>query len=935
MKKMWSKRNEDGSAIVIALLILTLLSAFVALAVTRTSNETIAVSNDASESRAFSAAQASLEVMTRNFDKIFEEKLSPETNDLLNVESLTPPGFDADYTFQQTITQSQAPQIVVATGGQFQGLNILRDKWDVSTTATEKTTGVQVALRRQFFNNRVPIFQFGIFYDDDLEFHPGPRFDFGGRVHSNGNLFLMAGTGLYFSSKVSAHGQIFTDVGRNGRSWNTWGENVNIKNALGTYVQLKHDYGSVLQSPTTGTPFPTNNPDMPVVYKSAAWNTNKSLFQGNLLEEERPLNLPLKIASTIVGQPLDYSELIKRGKNVGDLYNSSTTSIPNITPVTAASQDSPVTNKERYFNKKGIRISLSSSKAKLPGCASGTGITAVATPCGVRLDGKSNGDGAASDADGSRGYQPKTMVGGYTATRLNGGRLTGETWIKIEIVNINTVDDTVQPLDVTEDVLSLGITEAAPFASSLSGYGTKDTRSVVKLQRFAIPGLNIASNMTAPTDTNPYMSYVNLGGTSYNVVETKARTVVASVPGSWTTRDQINGATADHDAHNVCVPQPANGTQTCYAPFPIEMFDTREGVYNFNINTTSVYGAGNIPLAGVMSLIDVDVTNLKNYLDGDFDTNMPTAGTTYADAKGHALRSSDIPQSNGWVIYVSDRRGDGDFDGEYDMEDVFGNNDGVLQPGEDVNNNGRLDADYFNEAVRYTGGGSFLPATQTASVDHSYYRRSVRLINGEVLPGVLDKGEPEKTKGFTVATENGIYVKGNYNATGINIVGTPTQPADYIPFDTVDHVPASIVADAVSILSNGWTDANSFRSPFADSGRVATETTVRFAMLTGDAKSSYENSPNQGNSDPRLSGGVHNFKRFLENWNGVRLNYCGSLINLFNSHNSNGTYKNSGWVRDPPTRNWVFDTSFLDPTRLPPGTPFFQNIQLTGFQRVN
>ena len=939
MKKMWSERKENGSAIVIALLILTLLSAFVALAVTRTSNETIAISNDASESRAFSAAQGSLEVMTRNFDKIFEEKLSPDLNDLTNIESLTPPGFDTNYTFSQKITPTATPSIKVATAGQFQGLNILRDEWRIDTTATEKATGVQVALSRKFYNNRVPIFQFGIFYDDDLEFHPGPRFDFGGRVHSNGNLFLMAGTGLYFSSRVSAFGQVFTDVGRNGRPWTNWNENVFIKNGSGTYVQLKHDFGSVLQSPNTGSPYPTNNPDMPVVYQSAAWNTNRALFQGNLSIEPKALNLPLKIASTIANAPLDYSELIKRGKNVGDLVNSSTTSIPNITPVTTANEDSIVTSKERYFNKKGIRISLSTTKAKLPGCASGTGTAAVTTPCGVRLDGASSGDGTALDADGSRGYQPKQMVGGYTATRLNGGRLTGETWIKIELVNVNAVTDKIEPQDVTEDILSLGLTEAAPFAASLSGYGNKDTRSIIKLQRFTIPGLNIASNMSSP-DTNPYMSYVNLGGTNYNVVETKAITVVAGVPVSSTTRDKINGSTADHDAHNVCIPQPAvAGIQTCYAPFPIEMFDTREGVYNFTINTNSVYGAGNIPLAGVMSLIDLDVSNLRKFLNGNFDPNMPIAGTTFTTAKGRALKNTDVPEANGWVVYISDRRGDFDFDGEYDMEDVFGNNDGIMQPGEDVNNNGRLDADYSNEAVRYTGNISgiptSLPAAQTASVDHNYFRRSVRLINGDVLPGVLDKGTPENTKGFTVATENGIYVKGNYNATGINTVGTPTQPADYIPFDASSHVPASVVADAVSILSNSWTDANSFRSPFADSGRVATETTVRFAMLTGDAKSSYENTPNQGDSDQRLSGGVHNFKRFLENWNGVRLNYCGSLINLFNSHNSNGTYKNSGWVRDPPTRNWVFDTSFLDPTRLPPGTPFFQNIQLTGFQRVN
>lgn len=110
-----TKPDEKGSAIVIALLIMVLLLAFVALAVTRTTNETIASSNDAAESRAFEAAQASLEVMTRNFDKIFEIKLNPDSADLANVKNQIPPGFDTDYTFEQRIIPTQTPQQIVLT----------------------------------------------------------------------------------------------------------------------------------------------------------------------------------------------------------------------------------------------------------------------------------------------------------------------------------------------------------------------------------------------------------------------------------------------------------------------------------------------------------------------------------------------------------------------------------------------------------------------------------------------------------------------------------------------------------------------------------------------------------------------------------------------------------------------------------------------------
>jgi hypothetical protein len=345
-----------------------------------------------------------------------------------------------------------------------------------------------------------------------------------------------------------------------------------------------------------------------------------------------------------------------------------------------------------------------------------------------------------------------------------------------------------------------------------------------------------------------------------------------------------------------------------------------------------------------MSMVDIDVANLKKFLDGNFDANMPgIPGTPFFVANNRGLRGSDIPQptnvapkSGGWVVYVSDRRGDFDFDGEYDMEDVFGNN-GTLQTGEDINRNNTIQRDVVNEAPPYTGAGSNITPDIAAVLEHKFYRRGVRLINGETLPGIYDTVTPANTRGFTVASENGIYVKGNYNATGIAVVGTPTESKDYLPLSSTSlDIPASIAGDAITILSNNWQDAVSFTSPFDYRNRDATDTFMRFAMLSGDTITSISAAPNQGGNDLKMNGGVHNFKRFLEDWGARRLSYCGSLINLFNSHNNNGTYKNGGThVYAPPDRNWVFDASFLDVNRLPPGTPYFQYVQTTGFQRTN
>lgn len=920
--------EQTGSAIIIAMLIMVLLMGFVALAVSRTSNEIVASSNDAAETQTFEAAQASLEIMTHNFDKIFDFKLNPDSTDLARIKSQKPDGFTAEYNFSQNIKRTQNREVVVMTGQQFQGLHALRDEWQIDSVAEDKYNGVEVALRRKFFNNLIPIFQFGIFYEDDLEFHPGPRFDFGGRVHSNRHIFMKAND-LRFSSKVTATGEIFTDVMKNGNQIN-YSNKIRIKNAAGNYVFLNSDMGSVLNQ-SSGTP-KINEPDMPIGYDNINWAANEALFQGNLLARQNRLDLPLKISSVINGNELDYIELIKRGKSIGDLHNDGTS----VTAVIPANADSLVTAQERYYNKTGIRISLADSKAKLPGCASGTGSAAIAGACGIRLDGDSSGSGGNPSSGNARGYQPRAMKDGYQATRLNGERFyrgSGtETWIKVETVFFDTLTNSISTNDITEDILSLGITEAADIIDDSgvkfsllepSNYYSKgiDTRSIIKLQRFYFGNGDVDSN------SSTYISNATWDGKEYNFI--------VSEDDSGDVDDGTYGSfTGDHDDHKK--EAIVDGyTDPEVVPFPIKFFDPREGIYNDGMNLGSTYGS-NVPSAGVFSMVDIDITNLRKFLEGDFDANMPN-GTLYQAANTHSLRGSDIPEANGWVVYFSDRRGDYDFDGEYDMEDIYGNNDGIMQFGEDVNNSGFLDTDYLHEAVRYTGSGNSVPKGIAATIDHTYYRRAVRLINGERIPGIYDSVNPINTKGFSFASENGVYTQGNYNATGIANVGSPTASDQYLPQNTAAHVPASVVGDAVTILSNAWTDGNGFKRAFDKNNRVASETTVRFAMISGDSRSSLiePGEPSQGGGDVQLSGGVHNFKRFVEKWSGKRLNYSGSLINLYNSRNNNAAFKCCSKVYSPPTRNWIFEATFLDPERIPPGTPYFQTIQLTGFQRLD
>ena len=156
-------------------------------------------------------------------------------------------------------------------------------------------------------------------------------------------------------------------------------------------------------------------------------------------------------------------------------------------------------------------------------------------------------------------------------------------------------------------------------------------------------------------------------------------------------------------------------------------------------------------------------------------------------------------------------------------------------------------------------------------------------------------------QGLTVATPSPVYIQGDYNV----------PPAAMGTTNTTGTLPASVAADAITILSGAWKDSN---STLALSSRVATNTTVNAAFLTG----------NVATTSSAYSGGLENFPRLMESWTGQTLTYNGSMICMFNSRIATGAWKDTGSaynVYNPPIRQWAWDQNFQDDTKLPPSTP--------------
>jgi hypothetical protein len=372
--------------------------------------------------------------------------------------------------------------------------------------------------------------------------------------------------------------------------------------------------------------------------------------------------------------------------------------------------------------------------------------------------------------------------------------------------------------------------------------------------------------------------------------------------------------------------------------YPINFYDPREGFpRDTALAGTQCYANG------IMNAVELDVGNLKAWLAAN------GANIAYAP-------------TNGFLLYFSDRRGEVKdpnlvppaTTGKYGFEDVInspnvasGMPNGLPEPlapngfsPEDVDENNRFDNwgsegnGSNNTPVGVVDGFVGFGLNRNANPPNPYQaldclnggrqnivlgaRHVLKLVDGGLnrLPVRLDNN----LGGFTVASENPVYVQGNYNSDS-------TDPywgaANRSTVADIPHAAAAVIADAVTLLSSNWSDFNSMANPNTRANRVGNTTYYRMAIAGG------KNMNFPGNAawaaDFGTDGGVHNFLRYIESWGGT-LSYRGSLVSLYYSEYATGVYKCCTTVYNPPTRDYSFDSSFLNPSNLPPGTPMFQDI---------
>jgi hypothetical protein len=361
--------------------------------------------------------------------------------------------------------------------------------------------------------------------------------------------------------------------------------------------------------------------------------------------------------------------------------------------------------------------------------------------------------------------------------------------------------------------------------------------------------------------------------------------------------------------------------------WPNMLFDPREGHTRLQpTDNTQVMHMG-----GLFGYVAFDANNFRRWVNGDFG--------------GTGAQTLD---NNGYIIYFSDRRGDHNENdpttpdvetGEYGHEDsinhaaqVWAQTD-ALEQGEDFNGNGTLETygeTPHNLAVPATAVpdlGFDLTQRPWSSVGLNYtgrgqlarpvlFRRSLKIINGGINGGVNSL----PAAGINIVAENPIYIQGNFNATSASVTAEP-------------NVPAAVIGDAITLLSDAFRDSITFQFPQTQDNRNATTTGYRFAMVTGKSIP-FRKPVGWGVNELGSDGGVHNFMRMIEDWGGQNLRYRGSMVSLFYSRQAVGIYRADANTYGAPTRGYNFDTDFLSPPLLPPGTPMFRDINTLKFRQI-
>ena len=195
--------SQRGFIMLLALILLTGLIFAAATSAIRSTRHSQVAAVELDNTRTFYAAEGAVEWGASELQTLLGNVMDPTTDQLTALAAPSLPGFTIkQFKVEKVGTQTQE----LISSGDYAGLNGYVQRYDVTAAVggQRRSASVMREVQHQF----IPLFQFGVFYQNDLEIFPGADMTFAGPIHTNGDLYMGAdGANLHCESTVTAVGR--------------------------------------------------------------------------------------------------------------------------------------------------------------------------------------------------------------------------------------------------------------------------------------------------------------------------------------------------------------------------------------------------------------------------------------------------------------------------------------------------------------------------------------------------------------------------------------------------------------------------------------------------------------------------------------------------------------------------------------------------------
>jgi hypothetical protein len=883
--------------------------------------------------------------------------------------------------------------VSIPTGEAFAGLNALEYAYTLYAAALNQQSTEELpkaVLQMDFKSRLIPIFQFGIFYDNDLELWPGPTMRFDGRIHSNGNIHLGAGDGLSVNAQITTAGTIY-----NSRKHDSG------TNACGK-VQVK-DMSGVLQNLLSAF-----NSTCAETRSAISTTLSDSIFGDRIVTDISELSVPnvtdLNTTGTIYSRAdlqLDYrpnTDLSLGNRAVVTVHKRNVSPVATSTldvnqtrslfqPVLAPTDACPVTLPTNTALVNGSRAAAANY---LAAWANSSTSAITLTDIQNRLSNSSTDATATapiwnSFANGTINNYLRQSVTTLSAASTNSATITVPTSTTTGLAASDIVAVGSEMTNIVSSTTSSAVTFTANVSTSTLPVGTvvakvgrrisrTATNSILAITFPTITGQGQQSPSTYGWEVGDKLRITNGGPeiirtiTGIAVSSTTNNTWNITLDAATTTSGNSNvrlvdvGSNGKTPRNIVKVRNTSSNTITasnvllssgCFKASPLQVnsgfYNNREG-RQMDLLQLSMEG---------LTLWNRDGVMAKSA------TNLATATVALAGATTDQVLRVDRQQFANMNVSVGDTIKIVAADNTSNTRSYVVTGTGTVGTGSTVQISIATalgvavpvgstiylstDQDLFDRDSGLTlsrNTDSNLPTNSyqrlgLSPIDTTNNGLGIHLtVNGTTYTSAAGNTSPygfALTRGanlpgpISVISDQAVYVQGDYNC-GIQVsgIGGRSCTTDDPLVSTDDPTAAQLaIKEPAAVMADSL---NVVSNSCIDSNNLLN------CGIQGQQPSGTDTTINSaflaGNdvsTTNNYNGGLENYPRFHENWGDNKLTYRGSFVSLQIPLKVRGSW--GAQVYDPPLRYWQYDSAFNAVSELPPLTPYVGYLKQELFSR--